>query len=127
MALKVSLEEEAARLKRTEDTKPNDAANNTPADQPMQEQEEEEHDEEYYLQQAIKMSMMDGQDAEQADEPKASEPAQNLKDIVTTDFMKDIIDEMDLDIDEGAMEDIMGQLDKKPDDKGEKPDEEKKD
>jgi hypothetical protein len=40
-----------------------------------------------------------------------------LKDIVTTDFMKDIIDEMDLDIDEGAMEDILGQLDKKPEDK----------
>ena len=31
--------------------------------------------------------------------------------------MKDIIDEMDLDIDEGAMEDILGQLDKKPEDK----------
>lgn len=45
--------------------------------------------------------------AEQADEPK-QEPVQNLKDIVTTDFMKDIINEMDLDIDEGAMEDILG-------------------
>ena len=31
--------------------------------------------------------------------------------------MKDIIDEMDLDIDEGAMEDILGQLDKKSEDK----------
>jgi hypothetical protein len=43
--------------------------------------------------------------------------------------MKGIIDEMNLDIDADAMEDIMGQLDKKPDeeDKSKKPDEEKKD
>jgi 26S proteasome regulatory subunit N10 len=48
MALKVSLEEEAARLKKTEDQVPQ--TTNTPADdQPMQEQEEE-FDEEYYLQ-----------------------------------------------------------------------------
>lgn len=47
MALKVSLEEEAARLKKSEDQAPQ--TTNTPADQPMQEQEEE-FDEEYYLQ-----------------------------------------------------------------------------
>lgn len=47
MALKVSLEEEAARLKKTEDQPPQ--TTNTPVDQPMQEQEEE-FDEEYYLQ-----------------------------------------------------------------------------
>lgn len=42
--------------------------------------------------------------------------------------MKGIIDEMNLDIDEGAMEDIMGQLDdKKPDEDKDKKDEEKKD
>ena len=84
----------------------------------MAEEEEEEFDEEYYLQQAIKLSMLEGAEAEKAEEPKAQEePAQNLKDIVTTDFMKGIIDEMKLDIDESAMDDIMGQLDnnKKPD------------
>jgi hypothetical protein len=41
--------------------------------------------------------------------------------------MKGIIDEMNLDIDADAMEDIMGQLDKKPDEKKPDGEEEKKD
>lgn len=55
---------------------------------------------------------------------KPAEQIQDLKDIVTTDFMKGIISEMnlDIDVDEEAMEDILGVIDKKQNDE-EKPDE----
>ena len=52
------------------------------------------------------------------------EQAPALKDLVTTDLLKGIISEMNLDIDaEAAMEDIMNAVDKKED---KKPEEEKK-
>ena len=64
-------------------------------------QEEEEHDEEYYLQQAIKLSMMEDEANEAALKAKQQpvDQAQDLKDIATTDFMKDLIQDMNLDID----------------------------
>lgn len=43
--------------------------------------------------------------------------AQDLKDIVTSDFMKDIISDLNLEVDDAAMEDILGAMDKKPEDK----------
>lgn len=82
--------------------------------------DDDEMDEEALLQQALKLSMMEGIEEP---EPKP-EQAPDLKDLVTTDLLKGIISEMNLDIDaEAAMEDIMNGLDKKGE---KKPEEEKK-
>jgi hypothetical protein len=90
------------------------------------EDDEEEHDEQYYLDLALKISMEptqgdlpaettdkgEGQKQEaagQVGEAKAAQPEEkvNLEDVVTTDFMKDIIKDMNLDIDPNEMGDLM--------------------
>ena len=53
--------------------------------------------------------------------------AQDLKEIATTDFMKDLIQDMDLDIDAAQMDEIMDAMNKPDDSDKEKKDEEKKD
>jgi hypothetical protein len=102
MALKVSLEEERDRLKSDTD-KPVEANANQPeipnnqpesqidenASMDEDEDEEEEYDEEAMIAKALAMSM-----------PENEEPKQELKDIMTSDFMQEIIDGMGLDINE---------------------------
>jgi len=56
--------------------------------------------------------------------PEAAVQQQDLKDIVTTDFMKDIISEMNLDIDPNAIGDIIGDMNKDGKEGEEKKDEE---
>lgn len=72
-----------------------------------------------------------GAEEKPAEDPKpAQEPAaQDLKDIVDTDFMKGIISDLNLNVDEGAVDDILGAMDKKDEkdeDKDKKPDSDKK-
>jgi hypothetical protein len=52
-----------------------------------------------------------------------------LKNIVTTDFVKGLVDELNLDVDEEDLNGIVNQVqgDKKDDTEEKKPDEEKKD
>lgn len=133
MALKISLEEEKAKQKAQE---PKQADNNqAPETTPGQpsgmevDQKEEEFDEEYYLQQAIKLSMMEDEANEAALKAKNQpvDQAQDLKDIATTDFMKDLIQDMNLDIDPAQMDEIMDAMNKPDESDKEKKDEEKKD
>jgi len=66
---------------------------------------------------------------EKKEEPPKAEQPGDLKDIVTTDFMKDLVDDLGLDIDQDAMGDLMqeaGLGDKKESDP-KKEDEVKKD
>lgn len=57
-------------------------------------EEEEEFDEEYFLKQAIAMSL------EEPAKPEPKEEKQDLKNIVTTDFVKGLVDELNLDVDD---------------------------
>lgn len=50
-----------------------------------------------------------------------------MKDIATTDFMKDIIKDMNLDIDPADLDNIMGAMNKPDEADKDKKDEEKKD
>ena len=109
MALKVSLEEERDRLKSDTD-KPVEANANQPeipnnqpesqidenASMDEDEDEEEEYDEEAMIAKALAMSM-----------PENEEPKQELKDIMTSDFMQEIIDGMGLDINENDKQEIL--------------------
>lgn len=60
---------------------------------------EEEHDEQYYIEQAIKLSLQLDEEAQTKQEGDKPAEKQDLKDIVTTDFMKDVISDLNLDID----------------------------
>lgn len=135
MALKISLEEEKAKQKAQEPKQAD--SNQAPAATPGQgqssgmevDQKEEEFDEEYYLQQAIKLSMMEDEANEAALKAKNQpvDQAQDLKEIATTDFMKDLIQDMNLDIDPSQMDEIMDAMNKPDESDKEKKDEEKKD
>lgn len=113
MALKVSLQEEAARNKPADDAKNPDEVKATDGGDAgdvqmtqMPNDDNEEHDEEYYLQQAINFSLQPENVLEKKDDDKIADK-QDLKDIVTTDFMKDIISDLKLDIDESAVDNIL--------------------
>lgn len=56
---------------------------------------------------------------------KPPEEKTDLKDIVTTDFMKGLVDDLNLDIDQDAMGDLMKEVGKKPDEAKGKDDEKK--
>jgi len=93
--------------------------------------EEDEHDEQYYLDLAMKLSMEPDGVTPGGDEPmpeqaqeQPKQPAADLKEIATTDFMKDIINDLGLDINEDALNDILNQHEKKD---GDKKEEDKKD
>ena len=123
MAMKISLDEMRANQKANEEKKPEEPKANEVAD------EESEHDEQYYLDLAMKMSMEpDANEAQAQEKPAevAKQPAADLKDIISTDFMQGLISDMKLDIDAEAMEDILnaanGQKKEEP-----KKDEENKD
>lgn len=49
----------------------------------------------------------DKNDVAKADQPAGAEVQPNLGEILTTDFMKDIVSDMNLDIDANAMNEIM--------------------
>jgi hypothetical protein len=66
--------------------------------------DEEEYDEEAMIAKALAMSMPEN---EQQPQPENEEPKQELKDIMTTDFMKGIIDDLDLDVDEDELDEIV--------------------
>jgi len=68
--------------------------------------EEELHDEEYYLQQAINFSLQP-ENVEKTNQDEKVVDKQDLKDIVTTDFMKDIISDLKLDIDESGVDNLL--------------------
>jgi hypothetical protein len=101
-------------------------------EQPQENAVEEEHDEQYYLDQAIKLSMEPDEvtpGGEPLPEQAVEQPKQqaaDLKDLVTSDFMKDIISDMKLDIDAEGMDDILKLAGSKKEDekKEEKKDEE---
>jgi len=107
-ALKMSMEEEAARNAKNKEEAPQ-PKNDVQMTEAPAEDDEEEHDEEYYLQQAIKMSLAGGAEEETplladdskkepVQEPAADEKKTDLKDIMTTDFLKELVDDMDLDM-----------------------------
>ncbi len=87
--------------------------------------QEDEDDEEELLRQAMLLSMEPNQEANGADQGAKTD----LKDIVDTDLMKGIINDLNLgiDLDPSVMEDILGALDKKDEEEPKKPDEDKKD
>lgn len=61
-----------------------------------------------------------GEPVEEKPVEQPKQPAADLKDLVTSDFMKDIISDMNLDIDAAGMDDILKQVTgKKEDDKKE--------
>ena len=68
----------------------------------MEDEDEEEYDEEEMIAKALAMSMPEGHEATPEDEPK-----QDLKDIMTSEFMKDIIKDMNLNIDENEVAEII--------------------
>jgi len=119
-ALKMSMEEEAARHAKNKEEAPTQPKNDVqmteaPAD------DEEEHDEEYYLRQAIEMSLAGGaeetpllaDDAKKepsAAEQVADEKKTDLKDIMTTDFLKELVDDMDLDMNKEQIDGMVNEL-----------------
>jgi len=64
-------------------------------------------------------------DADKADLVQGDEPQQNLGEILTTDFMKDLVGDLGMDIDAKGMDDIMGQIQGVKKEDEEKKDEEK--
>ena len=130
-AIQISMQEERAR--QGEEAKQPDAAAAATSNEPamvaqdaagaMIDDDSDSHDEEYYIQQAKMLSMgmpMDGSSpAEEsisnppdssATEPQkqttSNEPKPDLNDIVNTDFMKDIIGDLGLDIDKNEVDKI---------------------
>ena len=75
--------------------------------------EEEEYDEAAMIAEAIKLSMADEEKPEEkADEKPAQQQAAadagtNLDNIVTTEFMKGLVDDLDLDIDPNQIDNVM--------------------
>jgi len=115
-ALRISMDEERAR--QNEDGKadgatagalaaeavPGAAAAQEPADG------EDSHDEEYYIEQAKKLSMM-GVGAEEnaaVETPAAPEQQVDIKDVVNTDFMKDLVNDLGLDIEGDGLDGLVG-------------------
>ena len=111
-ALRISMDEERAR--QNADTKADDdAPKPTPAGDAGQpaaqlpaaavDDDEDSHDEEYYIEQAKKLSLMDGPPTAGAEaQPPAEEapkPDVDIKEAVNTDFMKNLVDELGLDLD----------------------------
>ena len=90
--------------------------------------DEDSHDEEYYIEQAKKLSLMDGgvhtlADPNETPEINAhsSEQQVDLKDVVNTDFMKDLVGELGLDIAQEGLGDLVGEEEKKDEEKKDDP------
>ena len=86
--------------------------------------------EKYYLEQAIKLSMTEdpqtGDKPQEEAKPAAPEEKIDMKDVVTTDFMKGLVSDLQLDIDQDAMGDLMKEagIGDKPKEEEEKKEEE---
>lgn len=116
-ALRISMDEERAR--QNEDGKDDGATAGAPAAEAgagaaaAQEAAdgEDSHDEEYYIEQAKKLSMM-GVGTEEAAETPAADPAPeqqvDIKDVVNTDFMKDLVNDLGLDIEGDGLDGLVG-------------------
>ena len=87
---------------------------------------DDSHDEEYYIEQAKKLSMMGvpGEDETPAADP-VPEQQVDIKDVVNTDFMKDLVNDLGLDIEGDGLDGLVGGEEEKKDE--EKKDEEGKD
>ena len=92
---------------------------------------EDSHDEEYYIEQAKKLSMADGGPNDTpdvaGDQPAAEEPQLDVKDVIETDFMKGLVADLELDIDDADMGDIVANSEENKKAEEEKKEEEKKD
>ena len=130
-AIQISMQEERAR-QGEEAKQPNGTAAQANSNEPamvaqdagaMIDDDSDSHDEEYYIQQAKMLSMgmpMDGSSAadesisnppdSSATEPQkqttSNEPKPDLNDIVNSDFMKDIIGDLGLDINQNEVDKI---------------------
>lgn len=118
-ALRISMDEERAR--QNEDGKADGATAGAPAAEAVpgaaaaQEPAdgEDSHDEEYYIEQAKKLSMMGvGAEENAAAETPAADPAPeqqvDIKDVVNTDFMKDLVNDLGLDIEGDGLDGLVG-------------------
>ena len=110
-ALMISMQEQ--RAKQNEEAKGDDAAgsqvapNPSVADIAMHDGGDDSHDEDYYIQQAMQLSLAE---AAPTDTPQAKEeaaPQVDIKDVVNTDFMKDLVNQLDLDLGEDGLGDLV--------------------
>lgn len=94
---------------------------------------EDSYDEEYYLKKAMELSLAEqdpaaaqaqAQPAAPAEEAANANMKEDIKDIVATDFMRDLVDQLGLDVGNEGLGDLMGEEEKKEEEKKE---EEKKD
>lgn len=111
-ALRISMEEANAR--RAENEAPAQAAVNETVqdgagfDAAVDLDGDDSHDEEYYIEQAKKLSMMPAEEpaADDPGAPVVTEPPEQvkIKDVVDTDFVKDLVGQLGLDIEDGGLE-----------------------
>jgi len=68
---------------------------------------EDSHDEDYYIQQAMQLSLAEAAPTETPQAKEEPAPQVDIKDVVNTDFMKDLVNQLDLDLGEDGLGDLV--------------------
>ena len=121
--------EEAKTDAAAEGTTPGADAPVAQADAAMGGDDDDSHDEDYYIQQAMQLSMQEAAGEKSAadgqNNANAAAEQVDIKDVVNTEFMKDLVNQLDLDLGTDGLGDLVDAANNNGEE--EKKDEEKKD